>query len=260
MNQTALASRGGLFLSAALLGAGFVVGGFATAFHPGGIDPNNHPLVFVQYAHTTGWTADHLVWFVSTTLTIAGLLVLIDALNLNSGLARLATRIGMAVGSAAIAMTALRDAVDGVVLKRAVDAWVSAPAGEQAARYASAEVARWMEEASASYQYFLVGLTMLVLATLIVWSGRVPRPIGFLFATSGLASFIVGWILGEAGFAQEGANPSYVAQYVPVVCAVYLLVVAWRAPHGAVERSPRGYAAPPRDGVLATADAGDSSR
>jgi hypothetical protein len=245
MNQQASASRGGLFLSAALLGAGFVVGGFATAFHPSGIDPNNHPLVFVQYAHSAGWTADHLVWFVSTTLTIAGLLVLIDALNLNSGMARILNRIGMVLGSAAIAMTALRDAVDGVVLKRAVDAWVSAPTGEQAARYASAEVARWMEEASASYQYFLFGLTLLVLAALIVWSGRVPRPIGFLFAISGLASFVVGWILGEAGFAPEGANPSYVTEFVPVICAVYLLVVAWRIPQRGAERSPGAYVAQP---------------
>lgn len=245
MNQPASASRGGLFLSAALMGTGFVVGGVATAFHPSGIDPNNHPLVFAQYAHSPGWTADHLGWFVATTLTIAGLLVLIDALNLNSGLARIANRIGMVVGSAAIAMTALREAVDGVVLKRAVDAWVSAPASEQAARYASAEVARWMEEASASYQNFLFGLTLIVLATLIVWSGRVPRPIGFLFAITGLASFMVGWILGEAGFAPEGANPSYVTEFVPVICAVYLLIVAWRMPHGGVERSAGAYVGRP---------------
>lgn len=243
--QPASASRGGLFLSAALLGAGFLVGAVANVFHPSGIDPNNHPLVFVQYAHSSGWTADHIGWFVATTLTIAGFLVLIDALNLNSGVARIANRIGMVVGSAAIAMTALREAVDGVVLKRAVDAWVSAPAGEQAARYASAEVARWMEEASASYQNFLVGLTLIVLAALIVWSGRVPRPIGYLFGISGFACFVVGWILGEAGFAPDGANPSYVTEFVPIICAVYLLVAAWRMPRSTGEQSAGALAAAP---------------
>jgi hypothetical protein len=185
---------------------------------------------------------------------------LIDALNVRSGMGRIANWIGTVVGSAAIAITALRDAVDGVVLKHAVDAWVTAPASEQAGRYASAELARWMEEASASYQYFLLGLTMLVLATLVVSSRRVPRPIGVLFAVSGVASFIVGWILGEAGFASEGATPSYIAQYVPVICAVYLLIFAWRMPQGAVERSPRPSATTAVDAVLATADARDGSR
>lgn len=236
MNQKASASRGGVFLSAALLGAGIVAFVVANRFHPNGIDPNNHPAVFAQYGHWAGWTADHIGWFVSTTLTIAGLLVLIDALNLSGGMARIANRIGMVVGSAAIAMTAIRYAVDGVVLKRAVDAWASAPAAEQAARFASAEVARWMEEASASYQNFLIGLTLVVLAALILWSGRVPRPIGVLFGIWAVANFIVGWILGEAGFAPEGAAPSIVAELVPVACAVYLLVAAWRMPHARVER------------------------
>lgn len=237
MNQTTSASRGEILLSAGLLGASFIVFGFATAFHPSGIDPNNHPLVFVQYAHSSGWTADHLAWFVSTTLTTAGLLALIDALNLTGGMARVGVRLGLVAGSAAIALTALRDLVDGVVLKRAVDAWVSAPAGEQAARYASAELARWMEEASASYQGFVLGLTLVILAALILATGRVSRPIGILFGIAGLAYLVVGWILGESGFAPEGAAPSYITEFVPPICAVYLLVVAWRMPRAAGRRS-----------------------
>jgi hypothetical protein len=245
MNQPASESRGGIFLSAALLGAGFVGFWVATAFHPNDIDPNNHPLVFAEYAHWSGWTADHLGYFVAMSLTVAGLLILIDALNLGSGLGRTVSRIGMVLGSGAIAMTAIRFAVDGVVLKRAVDTWVNAPAGEQAARFAAAEVARSMEEASASYQNFLIGLTLVVLAILIVWSGRVPRPIGFFFGLWGLASFAVGWILGEAGFAPEGAAPTYVTELVPIICIVYLLVVAWRMRHGGVERSPGAFAVQP---------------
>lgn len=245
MTQSTSASRGGIFLSAALLGAGFIVGIFATAFHPNGIDPNNHPLVFAQYAQSSGWTADHLAWFVSTTLTIAGLLVLIDALNVGGRMARMANRLGMVAGSAALGMTALRDAVDGVVLKRAVDAWVAAPAAEQPARFAGAEVARWMEEASTSYQGFLIGLTLVVLAGLIVATGRIPRPVGLLFGIAGLAYFAIGWILGESGFAPEGAYPSYVSEFVPVICAVYLVVVAWRMPHGVSEQVPAAYATRP---------------
>ena len=71
-------------------------------------------------------------------------------------------RFGMVRGGAAIAITALREAVDGVVLKRAVDAWVTAPPGEQASRFAGAELARWLEESAYSYQSFLIALMLLV--------------------------------------------------------------------------------------------------
>lgn len=245
MNQSNSASRGGLFLSAALLAGGFVAGVIASAFHPSGIDPNNHPLVFVQYASSSGWTADHLGWFFATVIAIAGFLVLIDALNLTSGTGAIAARFGMVMGGVAIALTALRDAVDGVVLKRAVDAWVSAPSGEQASRFAAAELARWMEEAAFSYQSFAIALMLIVLAVLIIATARVPRPIGYLLVLGGAANLMAGWILGESGFAPQGAYPSYVVELVPLICAVYLLVVAWRMPRTGVELSPAVYGATP---------------
>jgi hypothetical protein len=181
----------------------------ASVFHPSGVD-NNHPAVFVQYAHSAGWVADHLVFFVATTITIAGLLVLFYALNLPDGMLRLTARIGIVSAGAALALSAMRFAVDGVVLKRAVDAWVSAPDPEKAARFASAETVRWMEEAIVSYQGFLLALTLILLAALIVWTARVPRPIGYLLGLGGVGYLAVGWILGVAGFAPEGAIPTYV--------------------------------------------------
>lgn len=247
MNQSTSVSRGGLFLSAGLIAAYFVVFVFATAYHPSGIDPNNHPLVFAQYAHSSGWTADHLAWFVDTSLLIAGFLVLIDALNVSGQLERIMYAAGMLLGGTAVALTALRDAVDGVVLKRAVDAWVSAPASEQAARFAAAEVARWMEEASASYQSFALGLMVLVLAGLILSTARLNRLVGVLLAVNGLGYIAMGWILGESGFAPEGAAPAYVTEFVPILCAIYVAVVAWRMPRTGAERSQTAYSAKPQE-------------
>ena len=239
MNKSTSASRGGLFLAAALLAGSFVTGIIADKFHPNGIDPNNHPLVFVQYAHWAGWTADHTVWFLTFVLAIAGFLVLLDSLNLTEGLARTAVRIGMVLGGAAVAISALREVVDGVVLKRAVDAWVIAPAGEQASRFAAAEVARWMEEAAYSYQSFLIALILVVLAGLIVWTARVPRPIGVLLAIGAAANFGIGWIAGESGFAPQGMYPAITAELVPPIIAIYLFVVAWRMGRPAGQRSQR---------------------
>jgi len=227
MNQSTSASRVGLVLAAALLGGSFVAGVIANNFHPSGVDPNNHPLVFVQYAHWTGWTADHVGWFFTYAMAIAGFLVLLDALNLEGAGAK-AARIGMVLGGAAISISALREVVDGVVLKRAVDAWVSAPAGEQASRFAAAEVARWMEEAAFSYQSYLIGLVLVVLAVLIIASGRVPRPIGAVIAIGAVANFAVGWISGESGFSAQGAYPAITTELVPPICAIYVAIVAWR--------------------------------
>src|SRR5690349_3752168 len=132
------ADRKALFLSAALLGCGFIALLVASNFHPHEADPNNHPAVFVQYAQSAGWTADHLGGFVAMAITISGLLILFYALNLQDGMARLVARIGIVSAGVTLALTAMNFAVDGVVLKRAVDAWVSAPDAEKAARFASA--------------------------------------------------------------------------------------------------------------------------
>lgn len=230
------ASRAGITVSAALMGIGFIVFMVANTFHPSGIDPNNHQLVFVQYAKSSGWTADHLTYFVYMSLIISGFLALIDSMNFSDGIGRTVARLGMVFGGSALALSAVRYAVDGVVLKRAVDAWVSAPAGEQAARFASAEMARWMEEAGASYESFLLGFTVAVMAGLILWTGRVPRPLGALFGIAAVCYFVVGWILGESGFDLSGAAPTFTFQFVPPIAAVYLLVVAWRMPQTAARR------------------------
>ena len=220
------ADRTALRLSAVLLVASIIVYAVSTPFHPSGIDPNNHPAVFAQYAHSAGWIADHLGWFVEGAILIAGVLVLFYALNLGDGMMGLAARIGIVSAGVTLALTAMNFAVDGVVLKRAVDAWVSAPDAEKAARFASAEAVRWLEEGIASYQGFVLGFTLILLATLMVWKAPIPRPIGYLLAVGGIGYLARGWILGAAGFAPEGAIPTQVAQYSQPIWSVYLLIAA----------------------------------
>jgi hypothetical protein len=221
------ADRTALFLSAALVGIGFIGVGIASKYHAGTADPNNHPAVFAQYAQSAGWTADHLGGFAAMAIIIAGLLVLFYALNLQDGIPRLLAKIGIVSGGVALALTAINFAVDGLVLKRAVDAWVSAPDAEKMARFASAEAARWLEEATASYQGFVLGFTLILLAALIVWSARIPRPIGYLLVVGGIGYLVRGWILGAAGFAPEGALPTQIAQYTQPILSIALLVTAF---------------------------------
>jgi len=240
-----VADRKALVLAGALGVIGFIALVVASAFHPSGIDNNNHPAVFAQYAQSVGWTAVHLAEFAAMAITITGLLVLFCVLNLADGIPSLGARIGIVSAGVALALTAVRFAVDGVVLKRAVDAWAGAPDPEKAARFANAETVRWLEEAITSYQSFLLGLTLILLAALIVWTARVPRPIAYLLALGGVGYVVAGWIVGVAGLAPQGAIPTYVAQLAPVIASIYLLIVAWRTPRFAVKPAGERYACEP---------------
>lgn len=238
MSDANIPQRKSVFVSGALLVVGYAVFLIAARFHPHEVDPNNHLLSFAQYAHWPGWTPDHLLFFVAALITMSALMVLIDAIDVRDEILRLVARFASMAAVVAIALSALRMLIDGVVLERAVNAWAAAPAAEAAARYANAETVRWMEEASGSYQSYMIGLTLAVVGALILWTARVPRTVGALLALTGAGYVAIGWIMGESGFSPQGAIPSYISQFIPVICGVYLIVFAWRMPHGEVQPMP----------------------
>src|SRR3954466_3446402 len=127
---------GSLQLSGVLLTAGFLVYLGVSVVHPAGVDPNDHPAVFATYARSMGWTAVHLGQFAGFAGMVAGLCVLILALTPRGGAGAPLGAIGLLFATAALGLTAGRYAVDGVALKRAVDAWAAAPRSEKADRLA----------------------------------------------------------------------------------------------------------------------------
>lgn len=217
-----------LILAASLVIGSVVVVLGATLFHATGADPNDHHAIFLIYARSTNWTVDHVAQFSGEAIGIVGVMVLFYALDPADGMARLVSRIGVVGSGAALALVAARLAVDGILLKRAVDAWASAPDTDKVARFASAETARWLEEAITSYQGFVLGATLILLAVLIVLTARVPRPIGYLLGLAGVGYLVSSWIIGESGFSSDRAIPSYVAVFLPPIVGVWLLINAWR--------------------------------
>jgi uncharacterized protein DUF4386 len=219
--------RPSLRLSAALLLAGqllFIVVGL---FHPDG-DANDHPAVFVEYANSGSWTAVHLGQFVGMAILLAGLLALFVTLGGPAGRATWAGRFGAAAAVAALALYGVLQAVDGVALKQAVNAWASAPDAEKAARFASAEAIRWLEWGTRSYQDFVLGLALLLLAAAVVRTARIPRPMGLLIGLSGLAYLVQGWVVGSQGFSNAEGIPIVAAFVLNVAWMLWLVVVAWR--------------------------------
>jgi hypothetical protein len=186
-----MADRKLLLFSAVLLIAGEAVYQLAQQFHPeGGITAED---VFTSYANSTSWTLIHEAQFAASAILIFGILVLFFALNVNSGIRGVVNRFAAASTVAALALNGALYAVDGVALKQAVDAWVSAPASEQSAFFAVVQGIRGVEWGLRSYVDFTSGLTLVLLAIVIASTGRIPRPIGYIMGLCGLAYIAQGY-------------------------------------------------------------------
>src|SRR5215208_3179244 len=168
-----------LRLSATLMLVGQLLYIVVTQFHTGR-DANNHPAIFAAYAGSEIWTAVHVGQFAAMAILLAGLLALAFALDAQAGTARWGRGFGAASAVTALALYGALQAVDGVANKQADAAWVSAPDAEKAARFASAEVIRWVEWGMRSYHDFALGLALLLFAAAVGRTGGVPRPIAYL--------------------------------------------------------------------------------
>ena len=201
-----------------------------TLLHPGREPANDHPAVFAEYAASGDWTAVHVGQFAATAVLLGGLLALVAALNPQAPGPYWVARFAAGSAAVALALTAVNQAVDGVALKQAVDAWARAPVAEQASTFANAEVVRWLEWGTRSYQRFMLGITFLLVGTGIAWSGRLPRLAGYLAVLISLIYLLQGWLLGIEGYASPLSVPTPLGLALELGWAVWVAVVAWRLP------------------------------
>jgi len=192
--------------------------------HPGG--GATFEATFANYAASRDWAAVHLGEFAGKGLYFGGLLVLLFALAVREGPARLSTFFGAISAGVTLVLAGVLDAVDGVALKQAVDAWASAPAAQKATSYASVLTVRWLEWGTNSYQNFMWGLTLLLVATTIVITARITRPIGYLMGLSGLVWLVLGWLVGTRGFTSANNLPQYAIFGLTTAWIIWLLVSA----------------------------------
>jgi hypothetical protein len=227
-----------LLFSAILLIVGVVVSAVAQQFHEGrGVTATD---VFTAYANSTNWTLVHEAQFAGSSILIFGILALFLALNVNSGIRGVVNRFAAASAVAALALNGVLYAVDGVALKQAVDAWVSAPASEQSTFFAVAQGIRGLEWGIRSYVDFATGLSLILFAIVIVSSARIPRPIGYIMGLTGLLHIAGGYIFG-AGYTSLTPYPTPAsADYwlLIVVWAVWLLISAYRMKSSKQRTSP----------------------
>jgi hypothetical protein len=220
-----------LRVSATLLFLGLLLTIVVGYFHPDHANANDHVATFTEYAESNIWIAVHLGQFVAMVVVIAGLWMLYASYISGSGLAVWVNRAGAVSAAIALTLYAVLQAVDGVALKHAVDAWLQAPEAEKAIRFAAAETVRWLEWAVRSYQSYMLGLTFVLFALVIVLPGsRIPKLIGILMALTGVAYGIQGWVIGSEGFSSSNTIPTLAGYVSWIVWSIWFLVYAWRAP------------------------------
>ena len=224
-----------LRLSATLLLVGQLLYIGVTLLHTGG-EANNHPSIFAAYAASGIWTVVHVGQFASMAILLAGLFALFFALDVQDGRAKWAGRFGAVSAVVTLGLFGGVMAVDGVALKQAVNAWASAPEGEKAARFASAEAIRWLEWGMRSYEDFALGLAVLLFAAAVMRTAWIPRPIACLMGLSGLTDLVQGWVAGSEGFSRTQTIAIVLAEVLNVAWMIWLLVVAWRMQDSAPRR------------------------
>ena len=223
-------------LGAVALPLGAIMLMVAEFFHPSREDPMDFPAVFREYAHSDIWTTVHLGQYFGFLLLLGGLVALYYSISAKPGAGAGLAPFGLAAAVTTAASYTVLQAADGITLKYAVDAWVSAPAGQESAAFAAAEAVRWTEIGMNSLSNFLTGLTLFLYGVATVLGSVYPRWLGPMAVVSG-AAFMVH---GAVEVAYEGFVPSViklVGLLLLAVWAVAMAVLMWR--NGSARRIAR---------------------
>lgn len=209
--------------SALAMPLGIVIVVVATLIHPHQQAPMDNPGVFSEYAGSEAWVAIHFAQWLGALLVLAGMIGVFHALKPGSALSAAVARFGLAATVPTAAAITVLQAVDGVALKWAVDAWVAAEADGKAAAFAAAKSVRWTEYAFQSYSNILLGAALLLFGVAMALGSPYPRWLGVVAIGSGLAWVIHGTMVPYVGLFDS--MPRLVAL---VLLAVWGFITAYK--------------------------------
>jgi hypothetical protein len=208
---------------------GLAIFTISTAFHASREDPTNHLRVFAEYANSPPWIAAHIGQFVGEIIIFAGGFVALFRLLVQSESMTVSVLAWIGFSTAIIAASTLSilQAVDGIALKRAVDSWVIAPAGEKMAAFRVAEGIRWSEVGINSIYRILQGTVAIVFGAAITLSPVVGRWIGAIGIFAGAVTIAAGIEVAYVGFASY-SNIGLGANWYSNIWVGILGVFMWR--------------------------------
>jgi hypothetical protein len=229
-------------LGAVALPLGVILLVVATAIHPTREEPMDNPAIFTEYAQSDSWIAVHFSQWFAILLIIGGLVALYYSITAEPEANAAVARFGLVAAVLTGASLTMLQAVDGVALKWAVDAWASAPADGAVAAFAAAEALRWTEYSLQSYSNILLGLTLILYGLAIALGSVYPRWLGWVAAASGVAWIVHGLMVSYLGLFHS--IPRGVAQVLLYSWAFIMAFLMWR--NSSRERIARPESAPPQ--------------
>jgi hypothetical protein len=126
---------------------------------------------------------------------------------------------------AAAAITALQ-AVDGVALTWAVDAWAAAPEDQKDAAFAAAQAVRWTEYSFQCFSNILLGLAVGFYGVAIARGAGYPGWLGWVAMGSGVGWIVHGVMVPYVGFFDS--MPRLVGMVLLTVWAFGMARLMWR--------------------------------
>ena len=190
--------------------------------HPSREDPNDNARVFAEYARSGAWVTIHLGQLAGALLLVAGLGALGSWLARGQPLSAAFARFAVGAAIATAAAYGVLQVVDGVALKRAVDAWAAATPAARPAAFTAAEAVRWIEYGLNALTFSMVGLTLVLLGVAVLAGDRFPRWFGVWAIAAGLAYLVKGLGVAYMGFA--GGITGLIAL---VLFGTWVLAAAW---------------------------------
>ena len=188
--------------SAAILGPVILL--IATMLHPMHADPADPLAAFTEYAADRIWIATHLAQFAG----IATIYVSFHALAAQLRRARDNWSADLALGfaTAAIAVAAILQAVDGIALKAMVDHWAAVPDAQKQVAFQAALAVRQIETGVASFVAMLLGMAVATFGAAIVNAPPLPKWLGWFGVAAGAGAAAAGLLMAFRGFSASAMN------------------------------------------------------
>jgi hypothetical protein len=147
------------------------------------------------------WIAIHLAQLAAMIVGLGGIAGLAVSMLRFQEKGRLLALLAAALAVVSIPTAAILQAVDGVALKRAVDAWVAAGGTVDSARFAAAETMRWLEHGSNAVYGVTLGLAVILAgAAMTLREALYPRWMGWTGTAIGIVAVISSILVAASGF------------------------------------------------------------
>jgi hypothetical protein len=196
-------------------------------------NPNDNAAVFAEYAADNNWLATHMAQFSANFLIVgvASFAIHRSLIHENENAASW-SRQGILTAAVCLAVFTVDQRLDGVALKRAVDAWAGASADTKAIYFGAAESIRWLEYALNGMYNITLGMFVLFVSLGMTFSSAYPKWLGWTgVVAGGLARAIIGVATLSTGFSPLVGAVHWMAFLGGTIWRFAVTYFVWKMPN-----------------------------